>query len=356
MKKTFIIAAALISIAAISAAPAASAAKTATDDKAQSYIAKYSTIAVEEMYRSGVPASITLAQGMLESGYGYGTLATKGNNHFGIKCHADWSGPTIRHDDDRKAECFRKYSSAQDSFRDHSDYLRYKERYQSLFDYDVLDYKSWAYGLKKAGYATNPQYAERLIELIERYDLSRYDRVQAKAKVKGKSAGKGKGAGKTAADAEDGKAVPESPSQLARPRRFTGSGNAGTFAVSLEREVMQVNGVPFIYARAGESFESIARLYNLFPKELMRYNEVGFDTRIRAGQVIYLQRKKSCAAKGLQKHVCSEGESLYDISQKYAIRLKSLMQMNGFSDAYHELKEDDSILLQKPSRGRQSGK
>ena len=140
------------------------------DSAQEKYIAKYADIAVAEMQRTGVPASITLAQGLLESGAGLSTLATKGNNHFGIKCHNDWTGKRMYHDDDRKGECFRVYKSAEDSFRDHSDFLRYYDRYKSLFDLDPKDYRAWAKGLKKAGYATDPAYAAKLVKTIEDYE------------------------------------------------------------------------------------------------------------------------------------------------------------------------------------------
>ena len=136
----------------------------------EKYIEQFATLAVEEMYRSGVPASITLAQGLLESRYGLSELAVKGNNHFGIKCHNNWDGKRMYYDDDRKGECFRKYPSPEQSFRDHSDFLRYRDRYKFLFDYRITDYKSWANGLKKAGYATDPAYPKKLINLIETLD------------------------------------------------------------------------------------------------------------------------------------------------------------------------------------------
>ena len=132
------------------------------------YIERYAELAVEEMYRSGVPASITLAQGLLESQYGQSELTIKGNNHFGIKCH-NWNGPTIYHDDDKKGECFRKYDSPEESFRDHSDFLRYRDRYRFLFDLEPTDYQGWAHGLRKAGYDTDPAYPQKLIRLIEAY-------------------------------------------------------------------------------------------------------------------------------------------------------------------------------------------
>ena len=141
----------------------------------EKYIAQWAPTAVREMYRSGVPASITLAQGILESRYGLSTLAADGNNHFGIKCHKDWTGKKQYHDDDAKGECFRVYDTADESFRDHSDFLRYRDRYKFLFDLETTDYKSWAYGLKKAGYATDPGYPGKLIKYIEDYKLYEYD-------------------------------------------------------------------------------------------------------------------------------------------------------------------------------------
>ena len=157
-----------------------------TSDKAKEYILKFSPIAKEEMKRFKIPASITLAQGMLESGLGYGTLAKKGNNHFGIKCHKGWKGKKIYHDDDKKGECFRVYKNANKSYRDHSIFLSQRGRYSFLFDYKITDYKAWAKGLKKAGYATDPKYPKKLINLIERYRLDRFDKRRFKKNEKDK--------------------------------------------------------------------------------------------------------------------------------------------------------------------------
>ena len=145
-------------------------------DKTEKYIEKYSKVAVEEMKKYNIPASITLAQGILESGNGESRLAKEGNNHFGIKCHSNWNGKTIIEDDDEKGECFRKYDNAEDSYRDHSLFLTERGRYSFLFELNKKNYKAWAKGLKKAGYATNPKYPDLLIDLIERYDLSRFDK------------------------------------------------------------------------------------------------------------------------------------------------------------------------------------
>lgn len=295
--------------------------------RAEAYIERYSLIAVSEMVRSGVPASITLAQGLLESSYGQSYLAVQGNNHFGIKCHSDWQGERVYFDDDRPGECFRKYPTAEQSFTDHSDFLRYKSRYAFLFEYKTEDYSSWAYGLKKAGYATDPSYATKLIKLIETYNLDRFDTIPV---------------------TENGQelSLPETPTQLEQPVRTVTSRKVGLFAVSLEREVLYLNGVPFVYARNGETYRSIAKSYDLFPRELASFNESKDpDHRLNAGEVVYLQHKATKAAKGLEKHICSEGETLLDISQRYAVRLKSLMKLNGIKEGYHVCKEDDTILL-----------
>ena len=163
--------------------PGVSNAQTAQEK----YISTYADLAVQEMYRSGVPASITLAQGMLESGNGRSELAQKSNNHFGIKCHNNWSGERVYHDDDAKGECFRKYSHPYQSYRDHSDFLRYRDRYKFLFDLKTTDYKGWAYGLKQAGYATDPNYATKLIKIIEDYKLYQYDTKTASFGAAGKN-------------------------------------------------------------------------------------------------------------------------------------------------------------------------
>lgn len=295
--------------------------------RAEEYISRYSPIAVSEMIRSGVPASITLAQGLLESSYGKSYLAVQGNNHFGIKCHSDWQGERVFFDDDSPHECFRKYPSAEQSFTDHSDFLRYKSRYAFLFEYKTDDYSSWAYGLKKAGYATDPSYASKLIKLIETYKLDRFDKLTEVA------------GGQTVT-------LPETPSQLEQPVRVVATGRTGFFAVSLEREVLYLNGVPFVYARNGETYRSIAQSYDLFPRELASFNDrKDPDRRLNAGEVVYLQRKADKAVKGLEKHICSEGESLAGISQRYAVRLKSLMKLNGIKERYHVFKEDDTVIL-----------
>ena len=242
------------------------------DTPQRSYIEKYSDLAVEEMYRTGVPASITLAQGLLESGNGLSELAVKGNNHFGIKCHNTWTGAKVYHDDDRKGECFRKYDNPEESFRDHSDFLRYRDRYKFLFDYEPTDYKSWAYGLKAAGYATDPKYPEKLIRLIEEHELYLYDTMQA---VSGE---------------EVVQQIPQSPAQLEQARPLT-DGQCEVFRFALSRQMYSQNGVPFVYAEEGETYESIARSYRLFRKEILKFNDLKEDAELLPGTVVYLQKK-----------------------------------------------------------------
>ena len=287
------------------------------------YIEKYSALAVEEMYRSGIPASITLAQGLLESGNGRSELAVKSNNHFGIKCHNNWDGKKVYHDDDEKGECFRKYPKPEDSYRDHSDFLRYRARYRFLFDYPVTDYKAWAFGLKKAGYATDPEYPTKLIRLIEEYELHQFDSRKPLASSQ----------------------LPVSPTVIDQVKPLSDS-QREEFHFILSREMYSQNGVPFVYSVEGETYESIAASNRLFLGEILRFNDASKTDKLAPGTVVYLQSKKKQAAKGLDKHVMEEGESLRDISQKYAVRLSRIYKINGFDKTYVP-KEGDIIKLRK---------
>ena len=286
----------------------------------EKYISTYAEIAVQEMHRSGVPASITLAQGMLESGNGKSILATKANNHFGIKCHNDWNGGRVYHDDDAKGECFRSYTHAHQSYRDHSDFLRYRDRYKFLFDLKPTDYKSWAYGLKKAGYATDPSYPAKLIKLIEEYNLQQYD---TKTVV-----------------------VPASPTVIEQVVPASDQTKKKYFQFSTSRELYSKNGVPFIVASEGETYQSIAKSHGLFMKELLRFNDLKEDKELRPGTTVYLQAKKNASAKGLDKHVMEEGETLRDIAQRYAIKQNKIYKLNGWSKE-HTPRAGDCIKLRK---------
>ena len=292
----------------------------------QQYISAYSALAVAEMQRTGVPASITLAQGILESRSGLSALATEGNNHFGIKCHKDWTGRTMRMDDDRKGECFRVYESSDESFRDHSDFLRYRDRYKFLFDLDRTDYKAWAYGLKQAGYATDPSYASKLIKCIEDYDLARFDILTP----------------------EQVEELPEPPLKIEEPVAAYGNGTVPMleqYRFPTSRMLYSVNGVPFVYAMEGESYASLAKYYHRFRWEILRYNDLSASEPLQPGTIVYLDYKKKKAPKGLEKYIVSEdGESFHAICQRFAVREKSIRKRNGLPQN-PELKEGDVIQL-----------
>ena len=295
----------------------------------EQYIEQYSGIAVQEMLRSGVPASITLAQGILESGAGQSKLAREGNNHFGIKCHKGWTGPSMRMDDDHRGECFRVYESAQESFRDHSDFLRYRDRYKFLFDLDRTDYKGWAYGLKQAGYATDPRYPAKLIGYIEDYNLARFDVVSQ----------------------EEAAELPVAPHQLEAPVAVSTAQSGADTPVAerlhfpLSRQLYSQNGVPFVYAQEGESWQSIAKYYHLFTWEILRYNDATAATELVPGDIVYLQAKKKKAPRGLDQYIVSEdGENFHALCQRFAVREKAILKLNGFTEA-PELREGDQIKL-----------
>lgn len=321
------------------------------------YIDKYAPLAVSEMYRSGVPASITLAQGLLESGNGQSELARKSNNHFGIKCHNNWKGGRVYHDDDAKGECFRKYSHPSESYRDHSDFLRYRDRYKFLFDYRITDYKAWAYGLKKAGYATDPKYPKKLIELIEKYDLHKYDRKPASfGKSYGKDDAKDKQnrkstrtvidfVGESLPEEEVAEKIPQSPTVVEQVRELDDR-KREVFHFSLSRKVYTQNNVPFVYAEAGDSYSSIAASYNLFAREVLRFNDLKKDSELLPGTIVYLKPKRRYAAKGVDKYVFEEGDDLRDIAQRFGLRLESIVRLNGFEEGTLP-REGDIIRLRK---------
>jgi len=263
------------------------------------YIAKYSEIAIRQMKTQGVPASIILAQGLLESDNGNSKLAVKANNHFGIKCHKSWSGPTFYQDDDEKNECFRKYSNPEKSYRDHSDFLRGARRYSSLFDLKPTDYKGWAHGLKKAGYATNPNYATMLIKIIEDNKLYAFDQGIS---IEIESPTKGMG------DLVD----------------------IDNFVIDLnkQRKVYTRNRIKYIVVKKGDSFEKLTKELELLPWQLLKYNELTKDSVIREGQELYIQPKRRKAEINHSVHVIEKGETLYSVSQMYGVKIKNLYSKN----------------------------
>ncbi len=268
----------------------------------EQYIEKYSALAIEEMYRSRIPASITLAQGILESGNGNSRLSTEANNHFGIKCKATWTGKTLYEDDDAPQECFRKYDAAIDSYRDHSDFLMNNKRYAFLFDLDSKDYKSWAYGLKKAGYATNPQYPELLITFIEKHKLHKYDEVKISE--------------------EEEKEKAEEKAEIVK---------------TYGKEFM-INGIPAIAAKANESFAQIALNYDIKVFQLYKYNDLQKDDECHEGDTIYLKNKKNKAE--IETCILGKGDNTHKISQRFAIKLEKILSRNNL------------VLNQQPAVGQ----
>jgi len=255
------------------------------------YIEMYKEEAIKEMQRSGVPASITLAQGILESGDGNSLLARKANNHFGIKCHSDWTGKTFHKDDDAKDECFRKYKTVLDSYRDHSEFLK-KKRYAFLFDLEITDYKGWAKGLKKAGYATNPKYPKLLIEIIEQNQLYQYDQIKPTKNKKGEE-------------------------------RVLADSKAKQNA---DRVLTHENRIKYILVQSEDSFEKLEHELQMSKWQFYRYNDLEKGSPLFEEGILYLQPKRNCAQEDF--HIAEEGESMWEISQKYGIKLKKLYKKN----------------------------
>ena len=259
----------------------------------EDYIKKWKDEAVRQMEIYNIPASITLAQGILESGNGVSTLAKKSNNHFGIKCHSDWKGGKTYHDDDEKGECFRVYDHPRDSYEDHSKFLL-RRRYESLFELDLEDYKGWAKGLSKCGYATNPKYSELLITIIERHELFLLDTGDWVDK------------GESIADANKG-------SKLHTSR-------------TLHSVSTTENGIQFIYAKSGDTVKSLSEEFDMMKWQFRRYNEIDKSHVFRKGEIVYLQPKKSSGY--ADWHTVSGGETIWSISQEYGIKIKSLAKKN----------------------------
>jgi LysM repeat protein len=300
---------------------------------------RYSALAVSEMKRTGIPASITLAQGMLESNYGRSRLAIQGNNHFGIKCHSNWTGKKVYHDDNRRGECFRAYGSAEESFRDHSEFLVNGSRYRELFSLGSTDYKGWAHGLKKAGYATDPRYPELLIRKIEEYRLWAYDTGATGPTVPTQPGRSAAVPPRTTVSAPaDSMPVqppvkdPDTVQAQPVPARAADTREEEepikVISLNTGRKVMENNNVEYIIVEEGDTYESLAERHQLLSWEITRYNDLAPGSIIKPGQVIYLQPKRSRAAQGFSVHTVEAGETMHGISQKYAVKLSSLYKMN----------------------------
>lgn len=283
---------------------ALSAVALAQNPAHQQYIDRYLSMAVDQMRRHGIPASITLAQGILESNAGRSSLATEANNHFGIKVGGSWTGPYVVKSDDLPDDRFRKYRSVAESYEDHSNFLKGR-RYAALFDLELTDYVGWARGLKKAGYATNPSYAQLLINIIEQNGLDRYDRLRGKPHGGGCLPGQ-----------------------------------------DFLQRVRLCNDVVYVVARAGETFTGIAKAAKIRESRLRGYNEVGRDYRLKGGERVFLNRKKSHVEKELRgtTHSIRVGETMYEVAQMYGVKVERLYKWNHLGDDYYPTEGDMLIL------------
>ena len=279
-------------------AVAASLGKISSYEK---YISQYSDLAIQHQKKYRIPASITLAQGLLESGAGQSSLAKRSNNHFGIKCHSDWKGETVYHDDDLRGECFRKYKRVEDSYEDHSRFLVERPRYASLFKLNIRDYKGWAKGLQKCGYATDKAYANKLIKVIEDYELYRFDKAKA-----------------------------------TRGAAYTKESE------KISYQVYRTHGLLYVYALENDSFEQIANSLGFKAKNLRKYNEVPEDFPLGKDDIVYLEKKKKMADLPFTEHVVQVGESMHSIAQTYGIQVNYLYKMNKKDKDY--VPEEGDIL------------
>ena len=265
------------------------------------YIHKYKDLAIEQQHKYKIPASITLAQGLLESGAGMSDLAKRPNNHFGIKCH-DWKGKRVYHNDDLRGECFRKYDAVKDSYEDHSKFIALRPRYASLFQLNIRDYRGWAKGLQKCGYATDKKYANKLIKVIEEYELYEYDSAKRKK-----------------APTKDNTSTP-----------------------TIRYTIYRSNGLLYVHARRGDSLEEIARNTGISVRKLSKFNEIPKDFPLQANDIVYLEKKKKRANKPHFDYVVRIGDSMHSISQQFGIQMKSLYKLNKKDKDY--IPEEGDVL------------
>ena len=294
--------------------------KRGRDPIFEAYIEKYKALAIQQQKEYRIPASITLAQGILETNAGRSRLAVQGNNHFGIKCKPEWRGERIFADDDAKNECFRAYQSAEDSYLDHSLFLSERIFYVSLFDLDIYDYPGWAYGLQRCGYATDKAYGSKLINIIENYELYQYDKIRIEEKV-------------PIIDEiyairlnVDSKQAPES--------------------INWRRRIHVTNGSHYIDAQKNDTYVIIAYDTRMTLKRLLKYNNATIDSPLKEGDRVYLQAKRKYAEKSAFVHVVQNGESIHSISQLYGMKMKSIYKLNKIRDGYVP-KPGDTLKVRK---------
>lgn len=294
----------------------------------EEYILQFKDIAINEMKRSGVPASITLAQGILESENGNSELVKKSNNHFGIKCKSNWIGESVTHDDDANGECFRAYNNADESYRDHSDFLKNNKRYGSLFGLDAEDYEGWAKGLKKAGYATNPKYPDLLIKYVEQYNLQQYSLAALNKLPDMDMAKSDVGKNDVPVEAAMEKPVPA---------------NDGAFIQAEPDKIISINNTKCVFVKKGTSLLAIANKHTINLNKLMEFNDMAEEGLLNKDQYVYLQKKSKTGEK--EFYLVQPGETVYDIAQKNAIQLKYLLTYNNLNAAV-KLVANTKLFLQ----------
>jgi LysM repeat protein len=288
-------------------------------EAAKKYIQNFKSDAVKEMLMYNIPASITLAQGMLESGYGLSDLAVYANNHFGIKCHEEWHGPTFIKTDDAKDECFRKYPSVLDSYTDHSLFLRSRPRYASLFELKTTDYKGWANGLKEAGYATDPKYVRRLLELIETYELYKYDKPNQNKEI---DAIKNVPTQKTV--------KPSNSEHIESTTALAEKKSVAKLETNQPREILHSGIIKYIIIKPNDTFLKVSKDLDKDLWQLYKFNDLSPDDKLIPGQKLYLQPKRRKAKEPF--HIVQKGETMKSISQLYNIKLKSLYKKNRMKE------------------------
>ena len=264
------------------------------------YIETYKDWAIQNMQETGIPASITLAQGILESASGNSKLAREDNNHFGIKCHSNWTGDRVYHHDDARNECFRKYKTPYESFRDHAEFLTTRDRYAFLFDLSTTDYKGWAHGLSKAGYATNPQYPDLLIRIIEEEGLYTYDQN-----------------------------ISESAKKAYRNNQRERLSSDIVINAFEKRPVKYNNGVKYIELREGDTFKNISKMFGLKDWELPAYNDIPSSADLGKYTILYIESKRRNSHPNYRTHIVKDGETMHAISQQYGVRMKKLYYFNN---------------------------
>lgn len=283
------------------------------------YIEEYRSMAIEQQIKHRIPAAITMAQGILESAAGQSELALKANNHFGIKCGSDWVGLSYSFDDDSKNECFRKYATPADSYEDHSLFLK-RTRYASLFELPIADYKSWAHGLKACGYATDPKYADKLISLIERYNLQSLtlDSTLQKAGLVSEK---------------------DTTWQLNGSQRvidFLDESYDMNESIEAHTNLQskRINGVRYVVAKDGDTFASVALYLNMYERTLRKYNDAldgKYKDELQPGDIVYIYPKKNKASRKNAYYNFKQGDDIWKVSQKYGVKLRSIFKHNGIA-------------------------